>query len=83
MFHPEKTYIKLAKSTLQFMWLPKRCVLTKKILWLNMAYRLDFIWSLNYSRLHQLNPVGDGPYPVTHYGDRNAVTIAILKGDRF
>jgi len=79
VYHPEKTYIKLAKTTLRFVWLPKRCVLTNKILWLTLAYKLEYNWSFNYGRDW---PAGE-PANVSQWADCGAVVIAKIKGEEF
>lgn len=39
------TFVDSAVIELKFTWFPKRCQLTKKLLWLRPAYRATRVWT--------------------------------------
>ena len=55
--------------SLRFSWLPRRCILSKKIIWLQRAYRGDSI--IKYEP--------DMP-PISFWVRRDEYLMAILKG---
>jgi hypothetical protein len=55
-------------AELKFAWLPKKCILTRKRIWLKNAYRLTAMWT------------GPGPLVYeTKWHDKNAHIIWLLK----
>lgn len=83
MYHPDKDYLKIKTATKEFAWLPKRCISTKKILWLSWVYRLEYIFyqdfALNTSVAHhEINDIG---YHTPYWCSSKSYMLAVLKGE--
>jgi len=44
-FADDYFYKRCLGANLKFAWLPKRCVLTGKLIWLTYGYRITAMWS--------------------------------------
>ena len=71
MLHYEDPFKHRCRGTeFKFMWFPKRCYLTNKILWLEKAYKQTAMWT------------GPGdPVFENRYYDKNHFLLAKIKGE--